>query len=152
MESNINLVIAFIGIALMVAMSGCGSAIGVSMGGSATIGAVKKREEAFGPCLMLTALPGTQGLYGFAIFYIFKDVMTPEITMFKAVGILSAGLIMGFAGLISAINQGKVCANGIAGIGSGADVFMKALILAVFPELYAIVAFAACFLIKGVIA
>ncbi|MBN1794103.1 MAG: ATPase [Candidatus Omnitrophica bacterium] len=146
------LFLAFIGAACMVGMSGCGSAVGVSIGGSATIGAIKKREEAFAPSLVLSALPGTQGLYGFAAFFIMKDALTPAITMFQAVAILGAGLIMGFAGLISAIQQGRVCANGIAGIGAGADVFGKTMILAVFPELYAIVAFASCFLIKGIIA
>jgi len=148
---NLPLFLSFVGIAMMVGMAGCGSAIGVSIGGSATLGAVKKREEAFAPGLVLSALPGTQGLYGFGAFFILKPVLTPEITMFQAMALLGAGLIMGFAGLISAIWQGKVCANGIAGIGGGSDVFGKTMILAVFPELYAIVAFAACFLIKGII-
>ncbi len=149
---TLELILAFIGIACMVAMSGCGSAIGVSIGGSATVGALRKKEEVFASCLVLSALPGTQGLYGFGAFFILKDVLTPQISMFQAVAIFSAGLIMGFAGLISAINQGRVCANGIAGIASGADVFGKTMILAVFPELYAIIAFAVCFLIKGIIA
>ena len=48
--------------------------------------------------------------------------------------------------LLSAIRQGQVCANGVAGIGAGYDVFGKTMILAVFPELYAILAFAATFL------
>ena len=53
--------------------------------------------------------------------------------------------------LFSAIRQGQVCANGIIGIGSGYDVFGKTLILAVFPELYAIVAVAATFMISTMI-
>jgi len=146
------LILGFVGIGLMVGLSGCGSAIGVSIGGSATLGAIKKKEEAFASCLVLSALPGTQGLYGFAAFFLLKDVLTPEITMFQAAALLGAGLIMGLAGLISAIYQGKVCANGIAGIASGADIFGQTMIMAVFPELYAIVAFAVCFLIKGIIA
>ena len=100
---SLPLFLAFVGVALMVGMAGCGSAIGVSIGGSATLGAVKKREEAFAPGLVLSALPGTQGLYGFGAFFILKEVLTPEITMFQAVALLGAGLIMGFAGLISAI-------------------------------------------------
>ena len=145
------LFIAFLGVALMVGMAGCGSAIGCVIGGSATIGAVKKKEEAFAPCLVLSALPGTQGLYGFGAFFILKGALTPEITMFQAMAILGAGLIMGFVALISAIYQGIVCANGIAAIANGADVFGKTMILAVFPELYAIIAFAVCFLVKGII-
>jgi len=37
-------------------------------------------------------------------------------------------------------------ANGIVEMSNGQDVFGKTLILAVFPELYAILAFAAAFL------
>ncbi|MFH2137168.1 MAG: ATPase [Candidatus Omnitrophota bacterium] len=145
------LILGFIGVGLMVGLSGCGSAIGTSIGGSATVGALKRKEEAFANYLVLSALPGTQGLYGFAAFFVLKDVLTPEITMMQGTALLGAGIIMGSAGLVSAIYQGKVCANGIAGIASGADVFGKTMVLAVFPELYAIVAFAACFLIKQII-
>ena len=69
--------------------------------------------------------------------------------MLQAEGIFGAGLALGSVGLMSAIRQAQVCANGIAGIGAGYDVFGKTLILAVFPELYAIVALAATFLIGG---
>ena len=47
--------------------------------------------------------------------------------------------------------QSKVCANGIAAIGNGHDVMGKTLILAAFPELYAILTVAAVFLIAGAI-
>jgi V/A-type H+-transporting ATPase subunit K len=69
-------------------------------------------------------------------------------TMLQGIAILAAGFILGMVGLISAIKQGEVCADGIAGIGAGYDVFGKAMVLAVFPELYAIVAFATTFLIS----
>ena len=69
--------------------------------------------------------------------------------MFQAAAIFGAGLALGSVGLLSSIRQAQVCANGIAGIGAGYDVFGKTLILAVFPELYAIVALAATFLIGG---
>ena len=146
------LILAFIGVGCMVGLSGSGSAIGVSIGGSATLGAIKKKEEVFASSMVLSALPGTQGLYGFAAFFIFKDFLTPQISLFQGAALLGAGISMGLAGFISAIQQGKVCANGIAAMGSGFDVFGKTMIVAVFPELYAIVSFAACFLIKGIIA
>ena len=149
---SLALILGFLGVGLMVGLPGCGSAIGTSIGGSATVGALKRKEEAFATCLVLSALPGTQGLYGFAAFFVLKEVLTPQMTMIQGAAILGAGIIMGAAGLVSAIYQGKVCANGIAAIAGGADVFGKTMVLAVFPELYAIVAFAACFLIKGIIA
>lgn len=144
--------LAYIGFGLMVGLAGSGSAIGVVSGGSATVGALKKKEDAFGSYMLLSALPGTQGLYGFGGFFILNSTLTQigyaNITPFHGAAVLGAGLMLGIAGLISGIKQGQVCANGIAGIAAGHDVFGKTMILAVFPELYAIVAFAATFLIS----
>ncbi|PTN08210.1 V-type ATP synthase subunit K [Mangrovibacterium marinum] len=145
------ILLAYIGIAIMILLSGIGSAIGVSIGGNATIGALKKNSDAFGNYMILSALPGTQGLYGFAGFFILQSYLVPEITMFQAAAIFGAGLALGLVGLMSAMRQGQVCASGIASIGAGYDVFGNTLILAVFPELYAIVAFAATFMISGLI-
>ena len=63
--------------------------------------------------------------------------------------LVAAGFALGLVCLISAIRQGQICANGIASIGAGIDVFGKTMVLAVFPELYAIVAFAAAFIINS---
>lgn len=146
-------ILAYVGIALMIGLAGIGSAIGVSIGGNATIGALKKNDEAFGSYMLLSALPGTQGLYGFGGFFIINAKLTPEFIAAMSIGqgvaIFAAGLALGLVGLMSAIKQGQVCANGIAGIGSGYDVFGKTMVLAVFPELYAIVAFAATFIISA---
>ena len=145
-----NLLIAYTGIVLMIALSGIGSSYGVTIAGNATLGALKKDNSKFGQFLVLTALPGTQGLYGFAGYFMFQrifNILTPQITTIQAVATLAAGLVMGLVGWLSAIRQGQVCANGIASIGQGNDVFGNTLILAVFPELYAIVALAAVFLI-----
>ncbi len=146
---EINLFIAYIGIALMILLSGAGSAYGVTVTGNAAIGALKKDSSAFGNFLVLTALPGTQGLYGFAGYFMFQNifgVLTPEITALQTAAVLASGIALGSVGLYTAIRQGQVCANGIIAIGQGHNVFGNTLILAVFPELYAIVALAAAFL------
>jgi V/A-type H+-transporting ATPase subunit K len=150
-EMNTAIAMAYLGIALMVGLAGVGSAMGVSIGGNATIGALKKNEDAFGSYMLLSALPGTQGLYGFAGFFIINSsgVLSSSMTMLQGMAILAAGLALGLVCLISAIRQGQICANGIASIGSGVDVFGKTMVLAVFPELYAIVAFAATFIINA---
>ncbi len=142
------IILAYIGVGLMVGLAGIGSAFGVSMGGNASIGALKKNDEAFGNYLVLSALPGTQGLYGFMGYFILQPVLVPGIEWVQAAAVFGAGLALGFVGLLSGIRQGQVCANGIAAIGSGYNVFGNTLILAVFPELYAIIAFAATFLIS----
>ena len=76
-----------------------------------------------------------------------RSTLFPYTTLFRSAAILGAGIALGLVALFSAIRQGQVCANGIAAIGQGHDVFSNTLILAVFPELYAIVALAATFLI-----
>ncbi len=151
-------ILAYVGLALMIALAGIGSAIGVSLGGNATIGALKKNDEAFGSYMLLSALPGTQGLYGFAGFFVMNSTLTSDpsfianLQIWQGAAVLAAGLALGLVGLLSGIRQGQVCANGIAGIGSGYDVFGKTMLLAVFPELYAIIAFAGTFIINGTLA
>ena len=143
------IILAYIGIGIMVGLSGIGSAYGVSMGGNASIGAMKKNDEAFGNYLVLSALPGTQGLYGFLGYFLLQGALVDGMGWGPAAAIFGAGLALGLVALFSAIRQGQVCANGIAGIGAGYDVFGNTLILAVFPELCAIVALAATFMISS---
>ncbi len=146
---NIAVILAGIGLGLMVGLSGTGSAIGLVIGGTSVIGAVKKKPEAFGSSLVLSALPATQGLYGFVAFILFSGFVTPEMTVFQGALTLGAGIAMGLATLFSAIQQGKVCAAGISAMGSGHDVFGNTFILAVFPEFYAILALVVSILITG---
>ena len=141
------IILAYIGAGLMIGLAGIGSAYGVSMGGNAAVGALKKNSDAFGNYLILSALPGTQGLYGFMGYFILSGYIQPGMEWATAAAIFGAGIALGFVCLLSAIRQGQVCANGIAAIGSGHNVFGNTMILGVFPELYAIVAFAATFLI-----
>lgn len=146
------ILVAYIGVAFMVGLSGIGSSYGVTIAGNASVGAMKKNSAAFGNYMILSAMAASQGLYGFAGYFIVSGHLTPDITWFQASGILGAGLIMGFVGLLSSIRQAQLCANGITAIGNGNNVFGNTLILAAFPELYAILAFAAVFLINSAIA
>lgn len=146
---NIAVILAGIGLGLMVGLSGTGSAIGLVIGGTSAIGAIKKKPEAFGSSLVLSALPATQGLYGFVCFILFSGFVTPEMSVFQGAMTLGAGIAMGLAALFSAIQQGKVCAAGISAMGSGHDVFGNTFILAVFPEFYAILALVVSILITG---
>ncbi|MDR0364915.1 MAG: V-type ATP synthase subunit K [Bacteroidales bacterium] len=145
------ILLAYIGIAIMLGLSGIGSSYGVTISANAAIGAMKKNPDAFGNYMILSALPGTQGLYGFLGFYLLSNFLTSDITWFAASAVFGASLAVAVICLISAIRQGQVCANGIAGIGAGYDLFGRTLILAVFPELYAIISVAALFLIQGVL-
>ncbi len=143
------IILAYIGAALMVGLSGVGSAYGTTIAGNAAVGAMKKNGGAFGSYMVLSALPGSQGLYGFISFFLIKNYLTPEISVLQAAAIMGLGLIVGIVCLLSSIRQGQVCANGVAAIGNGHDVMGKTLILAAFPELYAILTVAAVFLTRG---
>lgn len=123
----------------MLILSSVGSAWALSDCGNAVVGALKKRPEALGSYVTLSALPSTQGLYGFVGFFLVKANLTESISHMAATGIFFASLVMGVLGLISALRQGQVCANGIVAISQGHNVVAGTLTIAVFPELYAII-------------
>ena len=139
--------LAYAGAAMAIAISNIASCFSVAIAGSAAVGAMKKNPDAFGNYLILSALPGTNGLYGFLGYFLLKDFITPEITWFQGVAIFFAGLMLGMVNLFSSLRQGNICAHGITAIGGGHDLFGKSLILAAFPELYAIIAVASTFMI-----
>lgn len=145
MESHI--ILAYIGVGLMIALSGVGSAYGTSIAANAAIGAMKKRMNSFGKSMLLSALPATQGLYGFVCFYFVQSYLTNGISIMQAAAIFGLGILVGLVCLLSAVRQGQICANGIAAIGNGYEVMGKTMILAVFPELYAIITVAVTFLV-----
>jgi V/A-type H+/Na+-transporting ATPase subunit K len=151
MSSGLAVVLAGIGMGLMIGMSGLGSAIGLVIGGQSAIGAIKKRPEVFGSTLILSGLPATQGLYGFVCFIMYQGVVNDQLTVFQGAVVLGAGIAIGLSAMVSAVQQGKVCAAGISAIGSGHNVFGNTFILAVFPEFYAILALVAAILMQGLL-
>jgi V/A-type H+-transporting ATPase subunit K len=132
------ILLAYIGIAIMTGGTFVGSALGVTITGSAVVGAMKKNPDAFGTYIALSALPSSQGLYGFVGYFMVKGFLVDSITQLQSVAILCMGIMMGIAGLYSSVRQGQVCANGIAATAAGHNVFAATMVMAVFPELYAI--------------
>ncbi len=142
------ILLAYIGVALMLLLTGIGSAFGVTIAGNAAVGAMKKNPGAFGNYMPLSAMPGSQGIYGFLGYFLFAPFLVEGITEFQAAAIFGSGLALGLLGLFSAIRQGQTAANGIAAIGNGHPVFTNTLILCAFPELYAILGIATVFLVS----
>ena len=83
--------------------------------------------------MVLSALPATQGIYGFVAFF----MMLSKVAEAGAV-VFGVGVSVGLVCMISAIRQGQVCANGIVGVSQGHNVFTNTLIYAALPEFYAI--------------
>lgn len=145
------ILLAYLGIALMVALSGVGSAYGVTICGNAAVGALKKNPTASGQYIGLSALPSSQGLYGFVGYFLLSAHLNPAMDWGVASAIFGAGLGLGLVAFFSAIRQAQVCANGIIAIGGGYNVFGTTMVLAVFPELYAILGLLVLILISGLI-
>ena len=134
--------LGYLGLAIMLGLSFIGSALGTTIAGNAAEGALKKNPDGSTNYMVLSAMPASQGLYGFVAFFVWvgKDFAADGLSLF------AIGLAAGVTFLISAIRQGQVCANGIVGISQGHDVFTKTLIYGALPELYAILAFVASFM------
>ena len=139
-----NEILGYLGLGLMIGLAGIGSSIGTTIAGNAAEGALKKNPEKSSSYMILSALPATQGLYGFVAFLMWleKDFATNGAMYF------GVGLAVGLVCLFSAIRQGKVCANGIVGISQGHDVQTNTMIYAALPEFYAILALVAALMIK----
>jgi len=148
------IILAYIGAALMMALPGVGSAFGFAICGNAAIGALKKEPAGFGNYLLLSAIPSSNGLYGFIAFFLVLGNLYPyyyEINYVQAGAIFGAGLILGLVSMFAAIKQAEICASGIASIASGQPVLGNTLILAAFPEFFAILSLLCMILITGAV-
>jgi len=140
----LGLTLAVLGGALACILGGIGSAIGVGLAGQASSGVMSEDPGKFGSLLLLVALPGTQGIYGFlsAFLVILKIGLTtgtiPKLTVFHGWQILVACLPVAFAGLVSGIHQGKVCASGVYMVAKQPKDLMKPVIMAALVETYAV--------------
>ena len=137
------LLLGYLGMGLMLGLAGIGSCYGTTIAGNAAEGALKKDSSKSAGYMILSALPATQGLYGFLAFLLHFGKVTAE------TGLLWFGVCIGvgIVCLFSAIRQGQVCANGIVGMSQGHDVQTNTMIYAAFPEFYAIPALVATFLV-----
>ena len=144
--------VAYMGVAFACALAGIGSAVGVGIAAQASTGVMSVDPKKFGKLLLLSALPGTQGIYGFVIAFLLLGKIAGielEGNMETAWKIFAAGLPIALAGLLSGIHQGKVCASGAMMTAKQPADSAKSLILAVFVEFYAILGFLVSFLMLG---
>ena len=138
-----NEILGYLGWGLMLGLAGVGSAFGTTIAGNAAEGALKKNKEKSSSYMILSALPATQGLYGFLALLLHFGKVTAETGMLW----FGVGLGVGIVCLFSAIRQGQVCANGIVAMSQGHDVQTNTMIYAALPEFYAILALVATFLV-----
>ncbi len=140
---DINVLLGYIGLGLMFALSGIGSCYGTTIAGNAAEAALKKDPSKSASYMILSALPSTQGLYGFVAFLMStgRDYAQDGLLM------LGIGAAFGAVCLVSAIRQGQLAANGINGISQGHDVMVNTMIYCALPEFYAILSLIAVLMV-----
>ena len=145
--------LAFIGGGLAAGLSCAGSAKGTGITGEAAAGLVSENPEQFTKCLILQVVPGTQGLYGFVIWFfvllqigVFGGSGLQQLTVTQGLGYMVACVPMMLGGLISAKAQGRVAASCINIIAKKPDDWSKGIILCVIVEFYAILSLIASIL------
>ncbi len=147
--------LSLLGAAVAVMMAGFGSVIGVGLAGQASTAVIGEDPQKFGKVILLTALPGTQGIYGFVIgFLVLLKLQIiggtpPRVTPVQGWYMLFSCLPVALAGFLSAVHQGKVCAAGVQMAAKRPEESGKALILGVFVETYAVLGFLASFLMSS---
>ena len=141
--------LALLGAALAAALACVGSAKGTGIAGEAGAGLVSEEPEKSGKALILQVIPGTQGLYGFVIFFLAFNKVSGSIASLsvqQGLQIVSACLPIALGGLLSAIAQGKVAVASINILAKKPDDWSKGMILCITVEFYAILSLLASFL------
>lgn len=146
MEQIIGLTIAIIGSGFCFLLTALGSAIGCSITGQAGSGVISEKPERFVSMLILQALPGTQGFYGFVVLMFVLNIVLgggryPSI--WQGWEIVFACAPMGIVGCLSAIYQGKVCVAGCSQIAKRPETLASAMVFAIVVETYAVLSLVA---------
>ncbi len=141
------LVLALIGAGLAALLAGIGSAVGIGIAGRSATGVLSEKPERYGQMFIMVVLPGTQGFYGFlAAFLVMRSLhffegpgAVPAVSATVGWQTLMACLPIAFAGLVSAIFQGRVCSGGILMAAKRPEMAFKAgVVYAVMVEVYAV--------------
>ena len=153
-ESFGGMALGMLGAALAAALACVGSAKGTGIAGEAGAGLVSEDPSKSGKVMILQVIPGTQGLYGFVIFFFALNKVTglSNISVQQGLQILAACLPIAIGGLLSAIAQGKVAAASINILAKKPDDWSKGMIMCIVVEFYAILCLLASFLMLNAIA
>lgn len=143
------LAIGILGAALAAALSGIGSAKGTGIAGEAAAGVVSEDPEKFGKAMVLQVLPGTQGLYGFVVFFIAMGKLAAGMDVSTGMQVFSACMPIALGGWFSAIAQGKVAAASMNILAKRPDHFAKGMLFCTIVELYAIISMLASIILLG---
>ena len=143
--------LGILGAGLAAFLAGIGSAKGTGIAGEAGAGLVSEDPSKFGKAMILQVIPGTQGLYGFVIWFLAFSKLVPGMTVAQGLQVLAACLPIAFGGLLSGIAQGKVAAASVNILAKKPDDWSKGMILCITVEFYAILSLLASFMMLNAI-
>ena len=154
LENIGGLAMALLGASLAVGLSCVGSAKGTGIAGEAGTGLLCEDPSKSGKVMILQLLPGTQGLYGMAVFFVALIRMSFMGNISLAAGMsievgcqfFAACMPMALGGLLSAIAQGRVAAGSINILAKKPDDWSKGMVLCITVEFYAILSLLASML------
>jgi V/A-type H+-transporting ATPase subunit K len=134
-----------------VMFAGVGSAKGIRIAGAQAGGVLSEQPELFGKLLVLIALPGTQGFYGFicAIMIAMRCGLiagNAAISPLVGIGLFAIGFCTGIVQWQSAISQGETSAAAINLVAKKPDESGRALLLPALVETYAVISLLAAIL------
>ena len=144
--------IGLLGAGLAAALACSGSALGPGYAGEAGAGLVSEDPSKFARSMILQVIPGTQGLYGFVIWFLAFNKLVPDMSVLQGWQIFGACLPIGIGGLVSGAAQGKVAAASINILAKKPDDWSKGMILCIVVEFYAILSLLASFMmLNGIV-
>ena len=138
--------LGLLGAGLAAALACSGSGLGTGYAGEAGAGLVSEDPSKFGKAMILQVIPGTQGLYGFVIWFLAFNKLVPGMSIAEGWQIFGACLPIGIGGLVSGAAQGKVAASSINILAKKPDDWSKGMILCITVEFYAILSLLASFM------
>ncbi len=142
-EIGRGLAIAGAGLAVGLGCSGSGKGIGIAS--QAVGGVLSEKPDLFGRLLVLLALPGTQGFYGFItaiLIFVRSGLITGQMIITPGTGLalFVLGFGVGLALYFSAQWQGEASAASISLVARRPEAFGRSVILPAMVETYAVVA------------
>jgi len=144
--------LAIAGAGLAVGLGCAGSGKGIGVASQAAAGVISEKPDLFGQLLVMIALPGTQGFYGFItaiMIFMRTGLISGTMTVAPSTGValLFMGLGVGIALYASAVWQGEASAAGISLVARRPEESGRAILFPAMVETYAVVALLAGILV-----
>ncbi|MEM8732486.1 MAG: ATP synthase subunit C [Pseudomonadota bacterium] len=135
--NDLLLTLGWLGIYSPMALGAAASAIGCSIAGQASIGAMLETDGGYGRYVGISALPSTMVIYGIVIMFTLNREVTPA----NAGGLFGVGFMAGVALMYTGLWQGRACASAINAAKEKPEIFGLALAPAAIIEGFGVFAF-----------